>query len=533
LAAALLVSIGGCSEGIELFVDLQSDFVAGVEVDEARIQLFQRDPSSPAPIREVTESLSTADDLFTGKRVAELSDLTAGEYLVRVILLNRGATRARTDLRVSVLSTRAVGITIARTCDGLMCPGPTDATEATACRAGRCYDSTCAEPTCRPTDCTASADCGGPACAQRECADGQCLLFPDDDACPAGSRCDAVEGCVEDIPIEDSGVRDTSVDADADAGDTSVDSAPPCMLGVADPGFVDPGAWTSRGSSGTVEAGMPGGSGPGVAVFAGAGACDSQLVQTVCNPAPTMPLVLSVLAQVTGRMDRTVPGITLGASPTYPLTLERSTTYTRLERCLGEAAHTSSFEIGLGGTAVEGMCGDSADLRFDEVELRPALMGECPAPGTVLNGGFESDEGWSYPCCGSGWEFDGSDPTDRVLHLSSMAGWRAEMLGTVSVASLTTMANPALELRYRTRGDISGTPYAVSLDLDVYGPVHQNVQFPDSPTETTARLCVDPVNAGHAMLMMVSFAGATAGPTLAVDIWVDDIRLVDDPTRCP
>jgi len=81
----LLALVAGCGddEVFELFVDLKTDYVGGIEATSVRTVI--RAAATMEPLRDVNDDLATAD-LTTGRRVAELADLPAGTYLVDVTL---------------------------------------------------------------------------------------------------------------------------------------------------------------------------------------------------------------------------------------------------------------------------------------------------------------------------------------------------------------------------------------------------------------------------------------------------------------
>ena len=94
LALSAVVVLGGCgSDGVELRVDVRTDWVPGVEFSEIEISL---DGESETVIYDA----SFEDDFLTGIRVATLEDVKPGLVTVRArILAADGRLRDRPSSR--------------------------------------------------------------------------------------------------------------------------------------------------------------------------------------------------------------------------------------------------------------------------------------------------------------------------------------------------------------------------------------------------------------------------------------------------
>ena len=220
----LLVLCACKGSGPTLRIDLRTDVVPRFEFTAARIEL--EPPDAAGRSRSRTVSVDPGADLVAGARLAEVRDLSNGDWRLRVTLLDaRGngvlqkltLTRIDGDTGVTVLMTRD--------CAGVSC----DDFAAEACLGGRCMDARCSpeQPEFCSAECIADLDCTSlDACSEPRCSDGFCFYASFDERCDTGLWCKPGEGCVP-RPVEtiDAGV-DATFDSTLDtAVDTAVDSA--------------------------------------------------------------------------------------------------------------------------------------------------------------------------------------------------------------------------------------------------------------------------------------------------------------------
>lgn len=192
LVCLLGLSSLGCDGGARLLVDLRTDLVPGVEIDEAVTTVTR-----PAGVSAQRVSLSRADDLLAGVRIADL-DGVSGEVELRVAVHRGGAEVLSRPVRVRVTGRRGVTVTLSRDCRGVTCPDGGDA-NAAACLGGRCVAPECTEDARRPEcteGCGSDPECGAPeGCVTPRCVDGVCLRERDDGVCAPDEACVPDEGC--------------------------------------------------------------------------------------------------------------------------------------------------------------------------------------------------------------------------------------------------------------------------------------------------------------------------------------------------
>jgi hypothetical protein len=193
---AFFVGISGCTgDGdLELFVDMKTDYVGGVEATAVRTVL--RAIATDEPLRDVTADLATTD-LTGGRRVAELSALSAGTYLVEVTLSGPGVDATR-RIRVDLDGSRAITAVITRDCAAVSCPN--EDASLTECLGGRCVSPRCspeAPDSCPEPECVGDGECSTAiGCTDAICLEGACTARSVDDRCDIAEYCSPLEGCV-------------------------------------------------------------------------------------------------------------------------------------------------------------------------------------------------------------------------------------------------------------------------------------------------------------------------------------------------
>lgn len=215
--------------GVELSVDIRTDFVPRAEYTEVLVSL-----DGQPPLRVPARGPASLDP----RRVADFEGLAPSSAReMRVALLDSsGRELVARDAVLVHQRDLAVTLTFSRDCRGVMCPR-FEGDANISCLAGRCVNPDCvtgSEPTCPEANCMGDTDCDAlSACAAARCQAGVCLYEPLDDICSADEFCDPERGCRA-LPVEtdtgarDTGARDTGVDAGPDTSpeDTGMDTEP-------------------------------------------------------------------------------------------------------------------------------------------------------------------------------------------------------------------------------------------------------------------------------------------------------------------
>lgn len=198
----MLVTVAaGCGDdGIELSVELRSDFLPGREFVAVEVSVDDGVPqATPA---------TSLDDFVSGKRVGEFSGLTRGNRTVRVVLRAAdGEVLATRVTRIPLSEDFGFRVVVTRGC---LDPCDDDL-ERVGCL---CVPPECVvDPDlCGDEVCEVDEDCpaSGIDCVETLCAEGAaCLMVPRDSRCGPMQTCSTTEGCVPVDPI-DAGPPDTA-----------------------------------------------------------------------------------------------------------------------------------------------------------------------------------------------------------------------------------------------------------------------------------------------------------------------------------
>lgn len=186
---ASLVSSCAPSEA-DLFVDLRTDFVPGVEFLSVRTTV---DGDAA-----VTSESVLGEDFVGGSRVAELGVVETGTRTLLVELLDgSGAVVAERTVRYAHAASSVATVLITRDCAGVVC----DTASAPSCYGGECATASCldgTQPECAEirSECSADADCPARvSCARGVCSGGVCLEVMAPGECAAGEYCAVESGC--------------------------------------------------------------------------------------------------------------------------------------------------------------------------------------------------------------------------------------------------------------------------------------------------------------------------------------------------
>ena len=167
--------------------------------------------------------------------------------------------------------------------------------------------------------------------------------------------------------------------------------------GLEDPEFVRPEAWIKRNGA-IVEplaAGLD--QGEGIASFESTVVCNAGAVSQVVEM-PPYDLADPFVVDMTFR-NQQVTGVVVGYNRAFRLLATSSRNWHPERFCLGEAAYGGQVKFQVAAYEQSTACFQNPIGTFavDRLEIAVARPNECPAPGTVLNGDANLDEG--------GWVF--------------------------------------------------------------------------------------------------------------------------------
>lgn len=234
LAAALLaLLLAGCSCTAPrgMIVQLRSNFVPGIEFDEARTELWV--PGSRTPALTTSASMHWQDPVERGMQIADAPDVEPGTYTVIVTLRRAGSAVAQRTVLVTFEGARAVTVLVTRDCFNVTCE------TGLTCLAGVCVPQDCLDGSsfdgCPSVTCVEDDDCEELPidCTDVMCLEGHCHPFPAHDECGDEEWCNPDEGCRVLPDLEDGGV---DAGPDFDGGDLDAGT-----LDAGGPGCTDTG----------------------------------------------------------------------------------------------------------------------------------------------------------------------------------------------------------------------------------------------------------------------------------------------------
>lgn len=310
--------------------------------------------------------------------------------------------------------------------------------------------------------------------------------------------------------------------------------------GIRDPEFTDPTIWSDTTNGVAILPLADGSSGPGIASFASSVACNAGAVAQVVEM-PQYEDAEPFAIEITSRV-RQVLDIDVGYGRAFRRVRRTRTMVFDTDRfCLGEAGYAGSvkFQVAASERRPDCFTAPIGQIEVDRFEIFSADPGECPAPGSVLNGEANIDEG--------GWVFDvetdrpggfpeaglapgvgeaGSDGA-RIFKPPGSENF-AGMYTQVSVPSASSMPSPAL--RFWWKGKPGWWYYA---DLGTYPGTRSEIRPLDAligdGIGRTSTYCLPPRTQGN----VVDLSFRTQGGFFAdeAELIVDNVEIVSDP-RC-
>jgi len=218
-----------------MFIELRSNFVPGIEFDEARTEVWVE--GSRQPVLDEMVPMGWRDPVEVGMRIAEGPEIPPGRYTVIVTLRRASSVLAQRTVIVQHEGGAAVTVLVTRDCESVVCD------DGLTCFRGICVPPDCLNGSgfdgCPTIECVASSDCDEPPidCTDAVCLEGQCYPFPNHDECGTEEWCKPEDGCLirPELELDAGPPRDGGGD-DAgppvgDAGAPGPDAGPPCRAG--------------------------------------------------------------------------------------------------------------------------------------------------------------------------------------------------------------------------------------------------------------------------------------------------------------
>lgn len=316
----------------------------------------------------------------------------------------------------------------------------------------------------------------------------------------------------------------------------------PCeWVGVlADPEFTDQEVWFDTKNGATIIPLAQGSEGQkGIASFQASVTCSAGSVAQIVEM-PSYELAEPLVATISYRF-RKVTGVVVGYGGVFRELIDATLWpgWTLDERvCLGEAAYGGPVRFEVAASERVPDCfkeEPEGTIEVDRFDIVPANPGECPAPGTVLDGDAEGLE--------AGWEFDlqfgGEGETEAGLvagagEAASVgarirkppgATRRARMWTKISVPLQSTLPSPALRLWHK-----AAAPYIYRVDFGTRPPFG----VVRTPLDTivgdgiarTATYCLPPHT--HGGVFHLAFARGTGNIEEEAELVVDRVEIVSD-----
>jgi len=366
-------------------------------------------------------------------------------------------------------------------------------------------------------------------------------------ACSASSACgpgteQQGDRCVP-ICIEECGDHETCAATETAAQCECVAgyAGEPCVWtgGIQDPGFGDSAVWQKTNGAVILPLAV-GPTGPGIASFESSVACSAGAVAQVVEM-PSYDDAEPFAIEVTWRETNLGGGVEVGYGRAFRKLRKTVRGWNTDSFCLGEAGYEGpvKFQVTAGERKPNCFTAPSGMIEVDSFEIVVADPGECPAPGELLNGEANVDEG--------GWEFDidwaGSGATTASLEPgvgeSGSSGARIyKPAGGSKFAGIFTQLSvplpnqelPSPALRFWWKGS---KEWWYSVELGSYPGVgildHRLDTLFSDGTKQTATYCLPPWTHGNVSDLSFILQGGDFADE--AELVVDNVEIIDDP-RC-
>lgn len=316
----------------------------------------------------------------------------------------------------------------------------------------------------------------------------------------------------------------------------------PCAWAGApdDPEFTSREAWADTSNGATVLPLANGLVGPGIASFESSVACNAGAVSQTIEM-PSYALADPFVGELTYRATVSAVDVRYGRTQE---TLPGTGGEWMIRRfCFGEAAYGGpvKFQVASSERLADCFSAPIGTIEVDRFEILVADEGECPAPGSVLNGEANVEEGsWFFlvqALPGEGAATGALEPRvgkngSSGARITKAAGGsnRAAMGTQVSVPLPSSLPSPAL--RFWWRGT-KGTTFRSELGtfIGINSVLTGLEYFLGTGEPETFTYCLAPWT--HGSVVDLSFTPVEAGDFVANanELVVDDVEVISDP-RC-
>jgi hypothetical protein len=307
----------------------------------------------------------------------------------------------------------------------------------------------------------------------------------------------------------------------------------------ADPKMSDATVWAPVGTGASINATLPGNVDPGEAVINHDGLCGyAALSQTFTMPPLDRAEPFKLVVTHTGvepqqQFDLSGSMLSIGVGNQWTDLAVPINVYRTDSICLGPAAYGGPIKfqvatLGGGGLTCSTGATSTSTVHVDQLVVQVAGPGECPMPGTVMNGNFETATGWTFTsvqgtATGTIVAGAGEDGSAGAQLVGTNRCSEEMMTGQVSMPTRAQIANPAVDLYW------NGT----SGERLVFQLGGKNIATLNATgTAGHSRVCVPAWAAGNATtigLFMARHSDNACTTAYSQSFTIDNLTIVNEP----
>jgi hypothetical protein len=374
------------------------------------------------------------------------------------------------------------------------------------------------------------------------------LLLPmgcgDSSICGAGSE--ERDGTCVPICVQACGAHQECVATDTQAACKCVagyEGEPCTWKGVfEDPGFGSQEAWPDSTNGAAILPLSAGPTGLGIASFVSSVVCNAGAVSQVVEM-PSYELAEPLAIELTYRAMETT-GVAIGYNRAFRRMEDTGGAWATRRVCLGEAGYGGpvKFQVAASSRTPECFSSPTGEIEVDRIQILVAAPGECPAPGSVLNGQADQGQG--------GWFFEedefapsslgrtegglealvGKSGSSGARIYKEAGGSNLIAMGTkVSVPTNETLPSPALRFWWKATASQDFRAELGTFERD-FVTSHWDTLVGDGD-EHTYTYCLPPWT--HGNVVDLAFYEERTDNYLAAEgtLVVDEVELISD-TNC-